>query len=390
MDEFIGRVVTAQHEYPHARLTWADGVIVALEELPGSAPREAATAVPGFVDVHNHGGYRGAFPTGDVQDCLRAARFHRAHGTTTLLASLVSGTQPELTRQVNILRELVEQGEIHGIHLEGPFLSPARCGAQAPDRIQPGDPAMLRGLIEASRGTIRQVTFAPETRRARELVDVCAEYGVVASLGHTQASGECVREILGHARARGVTVSATHLFNAMPPLHHRDPGPVAALLEAAARREAWVEVIADGVHLHDATVDLVAAAVPTRAVAVTDAMEAAGMPDGEYRLGPLRVEVCASVARLRTEGAGQGAIAGGTSTLAQQFWRYRRRHGAVAAVRLTSTNAARLLGLAEEAGDLRPGMPATFAVMDDRGEITGVWHRGVRDGKNEDRQEPII
>lgn len=378
MGELSGRIVTARREYGHARLTWADGKITGITELPGPAPQGAAMVIPGLVDLHNHGGYRGAFPTGDAQDCLRAARFHRAQGTTTMLASLVSGTERELSRQVGVLRELVEQGDLHGIHLEGPFINSVRCGAQAPSRIQPGDPGMLRRLVAASKSTIRQVTFAPETHRARELVEVCAEHGIIASLGHTDATGEQVRSILDYARERGVTVTATHLFNAMPPLHHREPGPVAALIEAAAREEAWVEIIADGVHLHDATVDMVTAAAPTRALAVTDAMEAAGMPDGDYELGPLRVEVRGAVARLRTEDGKQGAIAGGTSTLARQFWAYRLRHGAVAAVRLTATHAAQALGMAERAGDLRPGMPATFVCLDAQGGVTGVWREGER------------
>ncbi|WPF65840.1 MULTISPECIES: N-acetylglucosamine-6-phosphate deacetylase [unclassified Corynebacterium] len=389
MNELRGRIVTAQREYPHARLTWEGGRIAGIEELPGPAPQEAMTVIPGLVDLHNHGGFRGAFPTGSAEECLRAVRFHRAQGTTTMLASLVSGTERELSRQVGVLRELVEQGELQGIHLEGPFINAARCGAQAPSRIQPGDPDMLRRLVAASKSTVRQITFAPETARARELVEVCAEYGIIASLGHTDASAEEVRGILAYARDRGVTVTATHLFNGMPPLHHRAPGPVAALIEAAARGEAWVELIADGVHLSDATVDMVTAAAPEHALAVTDAMEAAGMPDGEYQLGPLRVEVREAVARLRTEGGEPGVIAGGTSTLARQFWNYQRRHGAVAAVRLTSAHAARVLGMTESAGDLRGGMPATFVALDAQGEVAEVWRGGerCRDGAEESGAE---
>ncbi|WP_018117979.1 N-acetylglucosamine-6-phosphate deacetylase [Corynebacterium mastitidis] len=377
-NERVGRVVTPRREYPHARLRWEGGRIAGVEELPGPAPEGSPTLVPGFVDLHNHGGACGAFPTGGAQECLRAVRFHRSRGTTTLLASLVSGTEEELRRQVRLLRGLAEAGEIHGIHLEGPFINSARCGAQAPTRIQPGDPAMLRRLIAESGGTIRQVTFAPETPRARELVEACAEHGVIASLGHTDADYRTTREILDYAIGLGVTVTATHLFNAMPPLHHRDPGAAAALLEAAARGAAWVELIADGVHLADATVDTVAAAAPERAVAVTDAMEAAGMPDGAYRLGPLRVRVREGVARLGAEGPEEGAIAGGTSTLLDQWRRYRERHGAVAAVRLTSTHAARALGLEGEAGDLLPGMPATFVAIDAAGRAAEVWRAGAR------------
>ncbi|KQB86217.1 N-acetylglucosamine-6-phosphate deacetylase [Corynebacterium lowii] len=375
----VGRIITAEREYPHARLRWDNGCVESIEELSGPAPRDCPTVIPGLVDVHNHGGAGGAFPTGSKQECLRAARFHRSQGTTTMLASLVSGHEEELRRQIILLREMVEQGEIYGIHLEGPFINSARCGAQAPSRIQPGDPAMLRRLIAEAAGTIRQVTLAPETDHAAELMDICAAHGVIVSFGHTDAPYEVVREAIAQARGKGATVTATHLFNGMAPLHHRAPGASAALLEAAARGEAWVEVIADGVHLHEGTVDMVTAAAPERTLAVTDAMEAAGMSDGTYELGPLTVEVSGGVARLESTGAEPGAIAGGTSTLLQQFLSYRERHGAVAAVRFTSTHAARVLGLEDRAGDLRPGMPATFVVLDEsEGIATQVWCEGRR------------
>ena len=292
--------------------------------------------VPGFVDLHNHGGNGGGFPNGDYEQCLAAARFHRAHGTTTLLASLVSGTQDELCARAELLAQLAEEGEIAGIHMEGPFIVAAKCGAQDPSRIVPGDPDFLRAVVDAAGGHLRSVTFAPETERAEELLAVCAEHNIIASLGHTEADYDTTLGVIAQAKELGVTVTGTHLFNAMPAIHHRAPGTVAALLTAAKAGDVSVELIADGVHLVDGTVDM---AHSHRAFAVTDAMAAAGMADGDYELGSLPVTVSGGVARVPS-----GAIAGGTSTLSQQFASFAARHGLGEAVRFTSTTAADVLG----------------------------------------------
>lgn len=194
---------------------------------------DALLWVPGFVDLHNHGGNGGGFPNGDYEQCLAAARFHRAHGTTTLLASLVSGTQEELCARAELLAQLAEEGEIAGIHMEGPFIAAAKCGAQDPSRIVPGDPDFFRAVIAAARGHLRSITFAPETENVDKLLEVCAEHGIIASLGHTEADYDTTLSVIAKAKELGLTVTGTHLFNGMPSIHHRAPGPVAALLTAA-------------------------------------------------------------------------------------------------------------------------------------------------------------
>ncbi len=297
---------------------------------------DALLWVPGFVDLHNHGGNGGGFPNGDYEQCLAAARFHRAHGTTTLLASLVSGTQEELCARAELLAQLAEEGEIAGIHMEGPFIAAAKCGAQDPSRIVPGDPDFFRAVIAAARGHLRSITFAPETENVDKLLEVCAEHGIIASLGHTEADYDTMLSVIAQAKELGLTVTGTHLFNGMPSIHHRAPGPVAALLTAAKAGDAFVELIADGVHLVDGAVDM---AHSHRAFAITDAMAAAGMADGDYELGSLPVTVSGGVARVPS-----GAIAGGTSTLSQQFASFAARHGLGEAVRFTSTTAADVLG----------------------------------------------
>ena len=312
------------------------GDVPAAEAAWRAGDPDALLWVPGFVDLHNHGGNGGGFPNGDYEQCLAAARFHRARGTTTLLASMVSGTQEELCARAELLSQLAEEGEIAGIHMEGPFIAAAKCGAQDPSRIVPGDPDFFRAVIAAARGHLCSITFAPETENVDKLLELCAEQGIIASLGHTEADYDTTLNAIAKAKELGVTVTGTHLFNAMPSIHHRAPGPVAALLTAAKAGDVAVELIADGVHLVDGTVDM---AYNPRAFAVTDAMAAAGMADGDYELGSLPVTVSGGVARVPS-----GAIAGGTSTLAQQFASFAARHGLGEAVRFTSTTAADVLG----------------------------------------------
>ncbi|MDO4686514.1 MAG: amidohydrolase family protein, partial [Corynebacterium sp.] len=301
MTSYRGRVVT-----PNGVIQ--DGIVeVTGDRITGVRPAQstdtvaqsAAWILPGFVDVHNHGGAGEGFPSSDLAGCRKAARHHRSHGSTTLLASLVSAPGEHLVNQAAILADLADEGEIDGVHMEGPFVNISRCGAQDPAAIIPGDPELLARVARAGRGWLKTVTFAPETDHALELVDTCAEFGIVASLGHTDADFQTTLAVLRHAEQVGVTVTATHLFNAMPPIHHREPGATAAMIHAAAARRMFVELIADGVHLDDNIVDLVWDTVGAEnAVFVTDSMAAAGMSDGAYVLGDLAVTVSDGVARL--------------------------------------------------------------------------------------------
>ncbi|WP_276508435.1 N-acetylglucosamine-6-phosphate deacetylase [Modestobacter muralis] len=265
-----------------------------------------------MVDLHCHGAAGAGFPDDDVDGVRAATAHHRAHGTTTLVASLVSAPAAVLRERLALLAPLVHAGELAGVHLEGPFLSVARCGAQDPAALLPGDPDLLRALLAT--GVVVSVTLAPETARAAELVAVLREHGVLPSFGHTDASAGVTTAAVRAAAATG-RLSATHLFNGMPPMLSRAPGPVAACLAAAARGELVVELVADGVHLAPETVAAVFDLVgPAQVALVSDAMAATGMPDGAYRLGALSVEVAGGVARL-AGGEGPGAIAGGTARL---------------------------------------------------------------------------
>ena len=356
------------------RILWAGPAAHAPAELLPEDDRvleHDGLILPGLVDLHCHGGGGASFPDSEgAEEMLAAVLEHRRHGTTSLVASLVTADAATLREKVAQLTGLHRDGEIAAIHLEGPFLSEARRGAQNPDHLTDGDPALVRELAEIAGGALATMTVAPEAAGADEVIDALAGSGAVPSLGHTDGgSAEMTRAVdrsiaaLRRRRGRSPLPTATHLFNGMRPIHHRDPGPALAALDAASRGEMVVEVIADGVHLDARTVAHVfALAAEDHVVLVTDAMAAAGMADGRYRLGALDVTVEAGVATL-TEG---GAIAGGTAHLVEVLRLAVLEAGVelVAAVRAASTVPARVLGLEDEIGSLAAGRRADVLMVD--------------------------
>lgn len=356
------------------RILWAGPAAHAPAELLPEDSRvleHDGLILPGLVDLHCHGGGGASFPDSEgAEEMLAAVLEHRRHGTTSLVASLVTADAATLREKVAQLAGLHRDGEIAAIHLEGPFLSEARRGAQNPDHLTDGDPALVRELAEIAGGALATMTVAPEAAGADEVIDALAGSGAVPSLGHTDGgSAEMTRAVdrsiaaLRRRRGRSPLPTATHLFNGMRPIHHRDPGPALAALDAASRGEMVVEVIADGVHLDARTVAHVfALAAEDHVVLVTDAMAAAGMADGRYRLGALDVTVAEGVATL-TEG---GAIAGGTAHLVEVLRHAVLEAGVelVAAVRAASTVPARVLGLEDEIGSLAAGRRADVLMVD--------------------------
>ncbi|WP_354641855.1 N-acetylglucosamine-6-phosphate deacetylase [Kitasatospora camelliae] len=352
------------------RLVVEGSRIVALggASAPGDLDLAGRTVVPGFVDLHVHGGGGASYASGVAEEALKAARTHLEHGTTTTVASTVTGEIDEICRQAAVLSELVEDGVLAGIHFEGPFISHHRCGAHRPDLLRDPDPALVRKLVDAARGHARMVTLAPELPGGLESVRMLADLGVIAAVGHTDADYGRTLE----AVEAGATV-ATHLFNAMPGIQHRAPGPIVALLED---ERVTVELINDGVHLHPSVLDLAYGSAGAERVAlITDAMGAAGMGDGLYPLGPLQVRVENGVARL-VEG---GSIAGSTLTLDVAFKRSVTVNGLSLnqAVQSLSTVPARLLGLADTTGSLEAGKNADLVVLDsDTFDLVAVMRRG--------------
>ncbi len=351
----------------------ADGTVHAIGS--GAAPRRvdadlgAATVVPGFVDTHVHGGGGASFSTANPADTSTAAALHLRHGTTTLVASLVTAGPAELARQVAELAHQVRAGLIAGIHLEGPWLSTERCGAHEPSLMRDPERVEIDRVLSLGDGTIRMVTLAPERDGALAAISRIVDAGVVAAVGHTEATYAQTRAAID----AGATVG-THLFNAMRPIHQREPGPVIALLEDS---RVTVELIADGIHVHPALYRHVTrSAGPDRVSLVTDAMAAAGMADGAYRLGTLAVDVAGGAARV----AGTNTIAGGTATMDRVF-KFAVTHSGLPrdealmlAVRQASMNPGRVLG--RPSAGLVPGATADLVVLSSDLAVIGVLRRG--------------
>ena len=344
---------------------------------------------PGFIDVHCHGGGGASFPDDPSAEGVdKAVEAHRSFGTTALIASTVSLV--DTLTPIKGLAQACEEGKLVGIHLEGPYISPAKCGAQNPAAIRMPDLDELRGWLEAGKGWIKTMTIAPEVDNAIEAAQLLLDYGAVPSWGHTSADEEQTRAVIEATSAYAAKIGftkppqmATHLFNAMPPLGHRAPGPVRELMAAARRGEAVVELVADTVHVHP---DLVADVVtfiqrenPLGVVFVTDAMEGAGMPDGKYVLGGQDVDIVDGVARLSRN----GAIAGGTARVAEEVQRMVRGGylDMEAAVRCGVGAPAHAVGLTQaDPGvtlEWKVGEPANAVVFTEDLEVTTIVREGV-------------
>jgi N-acetylglucosamine-6-phosphate deacetylase len=362
-----GRVVTPDGIVEGHVLVEGDRIA----EVAGGDPGHGRWLVPGFVDIHNHGGGGFSFTTGDPDAARGAAAFHLRHGTTTLLASLVSSPYELMRAATQAFAPLVRDGTIAGIHFEGPYLSPARCGAQNPAHLR--DPSLdeLAELVAIGGGAVRMMTLAPERDGAIDAIGLLVDKHVVAAVGHTDATYEQTREAI----VAGASV-ATHLCNAMRPVHHREPGPIVALLAAET---VVCELVADGVHLHDGMLGFAATTAGAhRTALVTDAIAATGMADGAYELGGQSVIVADRVARLATADGSPGAIAGSTLTMDAAL---RRAVAAgmsiVDAAKMAATTPAGVLGLSEVLGALVPGRRADLVELDAELNVTRVMRAGT-------------
>jgi N-acetylglucosamine-6-phosphate deacetylase len=313
-----------------------------------------AWVVPGFIDMHVHGGGGHDF-TSSLADMAAGVEYHRTKGTTRTLISLMAAPVDSLRERLDWVADLViSGGAVVGAHLEGPFLAHARCGAQNPDYLRLPDEEMLVSLIKAGRGYLRSMTMAPELPGSIELIPALVAGGVIPAVGHTDADYEQAHR----AFAAGATL-ATHLFNAMRPTTHRQPGPAVAALEAGVK---W-ELVNDGIHVHDAVTRLAARCSPENMVLITDAISATGAGDGSYVLGDQPVTVSGGEARL----ASSGRLAGSTLTMDEAFRRAVTEIGLTVeqAVVSASTNPAEILGLASSCGSITVGLDADFAVLDE-------------------------
>jgi N-acetylglucosamine-6-phosphate deacetylase len=328
---------------------------------------------PGFIDTHVHGGAGAQCSTSDPDEILAVARFHARHGTTGLLATTVAAPIGKLESALRaIARARSETGlgaAVLGAHLEGPFLSRLFPGAMDPAHFVAPDRAAWQRLLAAAPGTPAMMTVAPELPGALELTRALVAAEVVVSLGHTDATyDQTVRAVEAGAS------SVTHLFNAMRPMHHRDPGVLGAALELP---ELNCELICDGLHVDGPALRIAHRAKGPGAIRlVTDATAAAGMPDGEYRLGAGRVVA----ANGRATVAGGSSLAGSTLTMADAVRNAVRLLGVPVhtAVSFATATPARLLGLADRKGRLAAGYDADLVVLGDdvsavRTMLGGEW-----------------
>ena len=374
------RVVTGCTVHAPGWVQYDAGRIVAVGPgRPAHVDRDLGpgVVVPGFVDMHVHGGGGGSFPDADVTGALTAIHTHRRHGTTTTMASLVTANPNHMLASVSMLAELYQEGAIAGIHLEGPWISVHRCGAHDPTQLRPADPAEIARLIAAGQGAIQMVTLAPELPGSLDLIRQITDAGAVAAIGHTDASYDHVVQAIDAGARVG-----THLFNGMRPLHHREPGPIVALLEDP---RVAVELIADGSHMHPALYRHASRTAGSNRIAlVTDAMAAAALGDGHYQLGTMPISVIDGIARI----AGTDTIAGSTTTMHRLFIAaatnglttpspsFHADSALLSAVQQTSVNPARTLGWTD-VGDIQPNKRADLVILDKDLQLTDVIHRGI-------------
>ncbi|GAB4469067.1 MAG: N-acetylglucosamine-6-phosphate deacetylase [Armatimonadaceae bacterium] len=328
----------------------------------GYLPAAGLTLLPGFLDVHIHGG-GGADTMDATPEALRTlCRTHARFGTTGLLVTTMTQSGERIAAALENAGAAYREGlhfcpegaQILGIHLEGPYINPKRPGAQPKEFVRKYDPEEFQSWLSLSRNALKLITLAPEMPGGSELIAACRAAGIVVSMGHTDASTEETKTALNHGVTHG-----THLFNAMPSLHHRQPGPIAVLL---IDDRARVEIIADGHHVAPEAIGLALRAKGADGVVlITDAMAGAGSGDGEYDLGGNPVTVAVGKATLA-----DGTLAGSVLTMAQAAANMRRWFALDwnTLTKLTSGNAARQMGWTKK-GRIAPGWDADFALVDD-------------------------
>jgi N-acetylglucosamine-6-phosphate deacetylase len=377
-----GRALTPTTEINDAGILIREDIIEAIGPRSGmSLPAEAQevlavgkTAVPGFIDVHIHGAGGHDVMEGSGAALRSITRKVSEYGTTSLVATTVTASTDETLRAVEGIANYIAQqheseeprAEILGIHFEGPFISKQRRGVHPSEWIQPPSAATLDKFLKAAAGNARIITIAPEVLDAAPCMDAAREAGLVVSIGHTDATYEQARAAI----ARGAR-SATHIYNAMRPFTHRDPGVIGAVLTSP---DINAELIADGVHVEEGAMKLLLLAKgAAHVILVSDGLSATGMPDGKYTLGGFEVTVSGGVCRNA-----EGILAGSTLTLDRALRNIVALGTSLPdAVRMLTLNPASLLGIEFKKGSLRVGADADILLLDEGLRVTNVWARGV-------------
>ena len=340
-----------------------DGIIRSINS--GTTPeydlRYEGILIPGFVDIHCHGGGGNYFGGLTDTEITQVIATHRAGGTVAGLASLVTEPIENLISQIKRLVPFAQRGEIAGIHLEGPYLSHARCGAHDPNLLRTPTLAEVQTLLDAGQGFIKMITIAPELDGALEVIEYLAKSGVIAAIGHSQSDAATAQAAID----RGASV-VTHFNNAMPKVID-GPGTMSSAVINELR--VSLELILDGEHVSTQIVRDVFEAAPNRIVMVTDAMSAAGSTDGTYKIANLEVIVKDGVARL----ASNGSLAGSTLTMAKAFNHALNEIGVsiTEAVHAASTLPALILGRFD-LGEIAVGKSGLLNHLAKNGEITPI------------------
>jgi N-acetylglucosamine-6-phosphate deacetylase len=372
---FRGRILRTDdgQEWDDGVVTVRAGRVEAVEPWHGQYAQVTrwepeAYVAPGLIDIHTHGGSGHDTMDGRPDTLEALARHHWARGVTRFVTSTMTASRPDLLAAVRAVGEAAPRvPSCLGLHLEGPYLNADHRGAQVPDHLRSPDLAELQTLWEVSGGRLRQITLAPELEGGLEAVRWCRENGVIPALGHSGAP----YSIAQAAIAQGLR-HATHLFNGMASIHHRNPGPVPALL---ASPSVTLELIVDGIHLDPAVVRwVVQQAGQGRIVLVTDSIRAAGLADGDYELGGQTVHVANGIARTDS-----GSLAGSTLRLLHAVFNFARFSGCALsdALAAATLNAARVLGMEWALGSLTPGKLGDVVVFNANEDVLATYVAGT-------------
>ncbi|OLN30791.1 N-acetylglucosamine-6-phosphate deacetylase [Desulfosporosinus metallidurans] len=333
--------------------------------------------VPGFIDIHTHGGYGVDVNNATTADLLKLSRFFAAQGTTGWLASIVTDTYEQTTWCIGQIRQAMEEAndgaQILGIHLEGPFLSSDYKGSMQGALLRKADSSLFDNYQKAAKGLIKYITVSPEVDGAPEFIKEVSGRGVIVSIGHSGADYDTARHCIRNGAA-----SATHTFNAMSLLHHHSPGICGAVLEM----DVFCEAICDGIHLHPGIIRLLLKTKGIdKVIAVTDSIMAAGMPDGLYNLGASSVKVTGGDAKLISDGTRAGSTLT-TSVALRNLVDYTGRN-LEEVIMLLTANPASLLRIDSHKGSVMVGKDADFVLLDEflRIDTTVVGGRVVFENK---------
>lgn len=357
-------------KFQDGSITFENGVITAIgpADTPADVDAQGKYLVPGFVDVHTHGAMGEDFSDGKAEGMPTMSRHFASHGVTSFLATTMTLKEDVLTPAMHVIRDFqrpADGAKCAGIHLEGPFLSYAKRGAQAAENLHKPDTALFHRLNAASGGQVRLVTIAPEEEDAMEFIEDVSKVCTV-SVGHTTADYATAM-----AAYKSGASHATHLYNGMPGLHHREPGVIAAAFESGAT----VELICDGLHIDPAVIRLTHKLFGDKLVIISDSLRCAGMPDGEYELGGQPIEMKNGRATLLNS----DTLAGSASNLLEELQNVVSYgiplEDALTAITITPARAVRL---DDKIGSLSVGKCADLVLLNADLTLDSVYIDGTK------------